>query len=202
MIKNVVFDMGNVLINYAPEDFIKSFTPNTKHQRLLLDEVFYSDLWQQYDRGTLTKNDVVEKASKNLPAALSASVSEVMDTWHEKMTPILEMENILKRLKENGYSLYLFSNVSHDFHHIKRIVPGLNYFDGLFISSDWKNLKPEKEIYQQFFEHFNLDPSECFFVDDLEKNIKGATVFGMDGHVFDGNISKLEDHFRHVGIDI
>ncbi|MER2063552.1 MAG: HAD family phosphatase [Alkalibacterium sp.] len=202
MIKNVVFDMGNVLINYAPEEFIHSFTASTEHQKLLLDEIFYADLWQEFDRGTITKEDLVERASERLPDELHRSVSDILDTWYENMTPITEMEELLKQLKENGYHLYLFSNVSQDFHDFKHIIPGLEYFDGLFLSSDWKGLKPEKELYQHFFDHFDLEPSECFFVDDLRVNIEGAAALGMDGYVFDGNIEDLKEHFTQVGIII
>lgn len=202
MIKNVVFDMGNVLINYAPEEFIQSFTASTEHQKLLLDEIFYADLWQEFDRGTITKEDLVERASERLPDELHRSVSDILDTWYENMTPITEMEDILKRLKANGYDLYLFSNVSQDFHDFKHIIPGLEYFDGLFLSSDWKGLKPENDLYRNFFSHFDLEPSECFFVDDLRVNIEGAAALGMDGHVFDGNIEDLKEHFTQVGIII
>ncbi|MDZ7834655.1 MAG: HAD hydrolase-like protein [Alkalibacterium sp.] len=181
MIKNVVFDMGNVLIRYAPEDFIKTFTSNTEHQKLLLNEIFYADLWQQFDRGTLRKEEIVERASRRLPQELHKSVSEIMDTWYEKMTPISEMEDILKQLKANGYHLYLFSNVSQDFHKFKHVIPGLKYFDGLFLSSDWKGLKPEKELYQNFFNHFDLEPSECFFVDDLSCQYRRRSCFGYGG---------------------
>lgn len=194
--------MGNVLIRYAPADFIQTFTANTEHQKLLLDEIFYAEEWQHYDRGTITKKELIENASNRLPETLHGSVSEIMDTWYENMTPISEMEEVLKRLKDNGYNLYLFSNVSQDFHQFKRIIPGFNYFDGIFLSSDWKTIKPEKDIYQKFFSLFDLDPSECFFVDDLTVNIEGARQFGMDGHVFDGNITELEKHFEKVGISL
>lgn len=202
MIKNVVFDMGNVLIRYAPAEFIKLFTQNSEHQTLLLNEIFYADEWLQYDRGTITKKELVTKVTKRLPEALHVSVTEVMDTWYKEMTPISEMEDVLHRLKKNGYNLYLFSNVSQDFHQFKHIIPGLTYFDGLFLSSDWECIKPETEIYERFFTHFDLTPSECFFVDDLPMNIESAAKLGMDGHVFDGNISDLKSHFERVGISL
>jgi len=202
MIKNVVFDMGNVLIRYEPADFIKGYTSDTEHQRLLLNEIFYADLWQAFDRGTISKEEIVEKASKRLPEELHSSVSDIMDNWYEKMTPISEMEDILKQLKVNGYDLYLFSNVSQDFNQFKQIIPGLEYFDGLFLSSDWKALKPEKELYQSFFSHFDLEPTECFFIDDLSKNIEGAAALGMEGHVFNGDISELKKDLLRVGINI
>lgn len=202
MIKNVVFDMGNVLIRYAPADFIQAFTANLDHQQLLLNEIFLSDEWLELDRGTITKKDLIDNANKRLPEALHVSVSEVMDTWYEKMTPISEMEPILKQLKANGYKLFLFSNVSQDFHQFKQIIPGIDYFDGLFLSSDWKSIKPETEIYESFFTHFNLTPSECFFIDDLPMNIESAKHLGMDGHVFDGNLSDLKTHFKEAGITL
>lgn len=194
--------MGNVLIRYTPAQFIQTFTSNTEHQELLLKEIFYSPEWIEYDRGTITKEEIVEKATKQLPDAIHTSVSEVMDTWYKEMTPITEMETIIHQLKENGYKIYLLSNVSQDFYRFKEVIPGLDYFDGTFASSDWKSIKPEAEIYQKFFDHFNLDPSECFFIDDLPINIEAAKSQGMDGYIFDGNIEDLTSYFKKIDIKI
>ncbi|WP_440895426.1 HAD family hydrolase [Amphibacillus sp. Q70] len=200
MVKHVVFDMGNVLIRYAPAQFIQTFTSNKEHQEMLLKEIFYSTEWLQYDKGTITKHKIIDNVKKRLPEDLHSSVSVIMDTWFEKMTPIPEMEEVIKRLKKNEYSIYLLSNVSNDFYRFKHIIPGLDYFDGIFISSDWKCIKPEPEIYQQFFEHFDLEPADCFFIDDLPINIERAASQGMQGYVFDGNISKLLTYFEKIGI--
>lgn len=194
--------MGNVLIHYAPAQFIETFTSNVEHQELLLKEIFYSTEWINYDRGTITKEELVEKATKQLPNEIHASVSEVMDTWYKEMTPITEMKDIIRSLKENGYAIYLLSNVSQDFYRFKEVIPGLEYFDGTFASSDWKCIKPEAEIYQKFFKHFNLEPSECFFIDDLPLNIEAAKSQGMDGYAFDGNIEDLVSYFKKIGITI
>lgn len=202
MIKNIVFDMGNVLIRYAPAQFIQTFTSNVEHQELLLKEIFYSPEWIEYDRGTITKKEIVEKATKQLPEEIHTSVSEVMDTWYEEMTPIVEMKEIIRKLKENGYNIYLLSNVSQDFYRFKEVIPGLDYFDGTFASSDWKCIKPEAEIYQKFFEHFTLEPSECFFIDDLPINIEAAKSQGMEGYAFDGNIEDLVSYFEKNDIQL
>jgi len=191
MIKNIVFDMGNVLIKYDPSQFITAFTSNEDHQQLLLKRIFYTDEWEQYDQGTITKEEIINKARKLLPEILHSSIPIVMDTWFEKMTPISGMEEVVKTLKKNGYSIYLLTNVSQDFYSFKDVVPGMDYFDGRFISSDWKCIKPDAEIYQLFFNHFNLEPTECFFIDDLAINIEAAASQGMQGHIFDGNISEM-----------
>lgn len=194
--------MGNVLIRYAPAQFIQIFTSNREHQELLLKEIFYSPEWIDYDRGTITKEEIVEKASKKLPEEIHASVSEVMDTWYKEMTPITEMKDIIGKLKKNGYNIYLLSNVSQDFYRFKEVIPGLEYFDGTFASSDWKCIKSEAAIYQKFFEHFHLDPSECFFIDDLPINIEAAKSQGMDGYIFDGNIEDLLTYFEKKNIKV
>ncbi|MCF1615233.1 MAG: HAD family phosphatase [Staphylococcus equorum] len=202
MIKNIVFDMGNVLIKYDPSQFIEEFTSNEKHQQMLLEKIFYTDEWEQYDQGTITKEEIIDKATSLLPKVLHSSIPVVMDTWFEKMTPISGMEDVVKILKKNGYSIYLLSNVSQDFYSFRDVVPGIDYFDGKFISSDWKCIKPDAEIYQLFFSYFNLEPAECFFIDDLAINIEAAASQGMQGHIFDGNISKMTSSLNTEGVMI
>ena len=54
-------------------------------------------------------------------------------------------------------------------------------------------MKPQKEMYEHFYERFGLDPQECFFIDDLQDNIDGAKATGMDGYCFvDGDLEKLK----------
>ncbi|GMA45893.1 HAD family hydrolase [Tetragenococcus muriaticus] len=202
MIKNIVFDMGNVLIKYDPAQFIGKFSSEEKHQQMLLEEIFYTDEWEQYDQGTITKEEIINKARKRLPETLHPSIPIIMDTWFEKMTPISGMEEVVKTLKKNGYSVYLLSNVSQDFYSFIEIVPGMAYFDGSFISSDWKCIKPYAKIYQLFFSHFNLEPTECFFIDDLAVNVAAAASQGMQGHVFDENISYLVSSLQEKGVMI
>lgn len=202
MIKNIVFDMGNVLIKYDPGQFIGEFTSNEKHQQMLLEKIFYTDEWEQYDEGTITKEEITDKARSLLPKTLHSAIPIVMDTWFEKMTPISGMEKVVETLKKNGYSVYLLSNVSQDFYSFSEVVPGMTYFDGIFISSDWKCIKPDAKIYQLFFNHFHLVPTECFFIDDLAINIEAAASQGMQGHVFDGNISYLISSLKEKGVMI
>ena len=97
-----------------------------------------------------------------------------------------------KKLKENGYKIYLLSNASSDFHERRSGIPALSYFDGVVVSADYKLLKPEKEIYEVLYEKFLLKPEECFFIDDVQKNIDGAKATGMDGHCYcHGNLDIL-----------
>lgn len=202
MIRHIIFDMGNVLIRYAPEQFIHHFTSDPEEQDILLDEIFRSTKWLDYDRGTLTKDKLIETVCQQIPVSMHSLAKEVLDVWYEGMTPIAEMESVVKHLSEKGYTLYLLSNTSQDFYQFKEDIPCLRHFDGLFISSDWKCLKPEPIIYQHFFNYFNLDPENCFFVDDLAENIQQAKHFGMKGHIFDGDVEALLKAFRKENISL
>lgn len=202
MINAIVFDMGNVLIRYRPESFIQNYTSNLSQQKMLLDAIFFSQEWQQYDQGTLTNKELLDRVLFKLPDSLHEKARSVLADWYTGMTPISEMEALIRQLKQDGYNLYLLSNVSQDFHQFKHIVPGLSYFDGVFLSSDWKLIKPDPEIYKLFFKKFTLTPEECFFIDDLPQNIKSAEALGMRGHVFDGDIDKLKARLREEQIAI
>lgn len=192
--------MGNVLIHYVPEEFIGQFTEHTSEQEELLEKIFKSPGWLDFDRGTMTKAQLVIEAEKELSSELHPIVTDILERWHEEMTVNIEMEAVIEGLKAQGYNLYLLSNASQDFYIFKEKISALNHFDGLFISSDWECLKPEPIIFQEFFDHFNINPEESFFIDDLAENIEASSDQGMRGHVFDGNIERLLSAFRKSDI--
>ncbi|MBP1039716.1 HAD family phosphatase [Vagococcus sp. BWB3-3] len=200
MIKNIVFDMGNVLVRYAPANFISAFAKQPEHQQLLLNEIFGSVEWLQADRGTITKEEMKWRICQRVPEMLHSTVSEILAQWFEEIQPIADMRDVVSELKAQGYRLYILSNASQDYYQFRDIIPGIEFFDGEFVSSDWKLLKPEKEIYKQFFSHFQLVPSECYFIDDMAMNVEAARNSGMVSHIFRGNIEELQQNFKTVGI--
>lgn len=165
-----------------------------------MEKIFKSPRWLEFDRGTITKEQLVIEAKKELSSELHHLVSDILERWHEEMTVNTEMDAVIEGLKEQGYNLYLLSNASQDFYIFKETIPALNHFDGLFISSDWECLKPEPIIFQKFFDHFNINPEESFFIDDLAENIEASSDQGMQGHVFDGDIERLLSAFRKSDI--
>ena len=92
---------------------------------------------------------------------------------------------------------------SADFHERKAGIPALSFFDGFIISAEHKLLKPEKEIYEALYEKFSLKPEECFFIDDVQKNIDGARATGMDGHCYyHGDLEILKKDLISKGVKI
>lgn len=174
MIKNVVFDIGNVLIQFRPLKFLKEKYKDEKLVQELYELIFRSDEWVMLDRGTITEEDAVDNFCKR-SSQNEVYIKEVMMDWHAMHIPIEGTVEILKMLKKSGYRIYLLSNyhkkafkiVQDRFEFLKRV-------DGRIISSEVKLLKSEEEIYNLLLKTYNLKPEETIFIDDTLVNIEMA----------------------------
>lgn len=202
MIKNIIFDMGGVLIDYNPEKTLYSmFDKETAD--ILLREIFRNSVWADKDRGIIFPDEIMEQKKAVIPAEVYDKVYEMVDNFYPYMPPFEKMYDLIKQLKETSYGIYLLSNASSDFHERRSGIPALSLFDGVLISADYKLLKPEKEIYLSLYEKFSLKPEECFFIDDVQKNIDGARATGMDGHCYyHGDIEILKAALKEKGVKI
>ena len=153
---NIVFDMGQVLMDFAPDRFIArlGFTGGDAHA--LFQEVFKGWEWVAFDRGDITGHDVVDSACSRLPRRLHEAAHELVFHWWDEIIPMPGAEELVKELSDKGYPLYVLSNASQDFHKYFDRIPGSEYLPRAqrFVSSDYKLLKPEHEIYELFFKTF------------------------------------------------
>lgn len=199
MIRNIVFDMGNVLIEYDPKEYIEQFTDKQNVERLYRI-IFQSIEWLQLDRGSIEEEDAKQIFYNKVPSDLHKAVDDIFNNWHENLPDKDEMFYLAKQLKSRGYNLYLLSNTSKRFYHYCHKITALSYFDGTLISADELLLKPDPEIYRRLFQKFNLVPEECFFIDDNLLNIEAANFMGMDGFVYENNIKDLRMELVHRNV--
>lgn len=201
MIRNIVFDMGQVLIRWRPEEILEHFDLTGEEKTMLLQELFWSPEWTQQDRGILTEGEMIERVSARLPESIHAAVEEVIKAWHVwHLTPMPGMAELVRRLKAQGYGIYLLSNASTALRGYFPRIPGSECFDGLMVSAEEKLLKPQHEIYERLYERFDLVPEQCVFIDDSPANIEGAMLTGMQGIVFRGDTERLRRELRALGI--
>ena len=201
MIRNIVFDMGQVLIRWRPEEILEHFDLTGEEKTMLLQELFWSPEWTQQDRGILTEGEMIERVSARLPESLHAAVEEVIKAWHVwHLTPMPGMAELVRQLKAQGYGIYLLSNASTALRGYFPRIPGSECFDGLMVSAEEKLLKPQHEIYERLYERFDLVPEQCVFIDDSPANIEGAMLTGMQGIVFRGDTERLRRELRALGI--
>lgn len=202
LIKNIIFDMGGVLIDYNPEKTLYGMF-DRETADILLCEIFRNPIWADKDRGIIFPDDIMRIKKDRIPEKHLEKVAELVENFFPYMPPFEKMYDLVKELKEKGYGIYLLSNASSDFHERRQGIPALSFFDGVIVSADYKMLKPEKEIYLTLFNEFSLNPEECYFIDDVQKNIDGAKAVGMDGHCyFHGDVEILRAHMREKGINI
>lgn len=202
MIKNVVFDMGGVLIDFDPERTVRNNFPE-KYRETVLNKVFKSTIWSDLDRGTKTSEDAIKELLPLLPEEIHGIVKPLMIDFYSEMPPLADACPLIAELKGNGYRTYLLSNATPVIYKHIDDIPALGMLDELFVSCDYLLLKPEREIYEKFFEVFSLKPEECFFIDDMPANIEGARAAGMAGTVFsDRDFKKLRRTLRDCGINV
>lgn len=194
MIRNVVFDMGMVLIDFAPMKVSRRFTDNEQDAAAVVDALFDSNEWVLVDRGALTEDELLKAAQERLETdRQKEAAAQCLLHWHEyALTPKRGIEQVVKMVKDRGRGLYLLSNTSLRIHAFKHIIPGIALFDGTIFSAEEKCGKPDREIYEKLFNRYSLKPEECFFIDDVQANIDGAKSCGMEGYCFvGGNVEKL-----------
>lgn len=202
MIRNIVFDMAWVLFEYKPKQFTEKYLPKHEDAELVYRELFCAPEWLETDRGRLSDEEYLSIVLGRLPGRLHAAARFLYEHWHEMPVPITGMEEIVRRLKQGGYGIYLLSNMSSRFYRFYKRIPAMHFFDGMIVSADVHAIKPEPDIYLILFRRFGLKPEECFFIDDRAENVAAADALGMKGFCFTQNIGELEAGLRAGGITL
>lgn len=203
MIRNIVFDMGQVLIHWEAQRFMELLEVPVEDREQMLREVFRETEWVRLDRGSITEEEAVESMCRRLPSRLHPYVrAMVFDWWKLPMIPMEGMAELITELKELGYKIYLLSNANIHLPEYFDRIPGSEYFDGKLVSAQHRQIKPEREIYQTLFREFSLLPQECFFVDDIPQNIEAARFAGMAGTVFHGDVVRLRRDLNAAGVPV
>lgn len=202
MIRNIVFDMGNVLIAYDAEMFAKMHVPDEADRRTIMREMFLSYEWVQMDRGKLTPDECCKIVCAKVPERLHDAVRTLLYGWHMDSMQIPGIDALIRRLKDKGYKLYILSNVNSLFYNYCKRLAGSDCFDGMFISCEYGVVKPEAAIYTIFANKYHLQLDECVFVDDTTGNVEAAVNIGMKGIVFHGDSVELATKLSALGVDV
>ena len=200
---NIVFDMGQVLMVFAPPVFIARLGYTGDDAQALLAEVFRGWEWVAFDRGDITGQDVVDSACSRLPAHLHEAARELVFHWWDEIIPMPGAQELVTELHHKGYPLYVLSNASQDFHRYFDRIPGSQFLprERRFVSSDYHLLKPEHEIFELFCKTYGLDPASCVFIDDNPSNVEAALRLGMRALVHRGDLPRLRRELRALGVE-
>lgn len=193
MIRNIIFDMGSVLIRFDREKFLDRHAAGcTQEERtLLVREIYLSREWIMQDRGTLTPPETARIVCSRVPEHLHKAVEGLVCRWHEDIIPVEGMSDLVRELKDRGYRIFLLSNAAKDVPDYWAKIPGSECFDDICVSAFEGYIKPQPEIYERAIAKFHVVPSECLFIDDVTANIEAAYNAGMHGIVFHDDMEEL-----------
>ena len=185
--RNIVFDMGGVLVDYTADNATWHYTDDPEIVREIHNVLFCSQEWMALDMGSMSDEQAIRRI---LPGLSSEKVREIAKTtsehWHEYNNVARPgMAQIIRAVKARGQKVYILSNVSKRLTDTyKDVVPAPDQYDGAFFSGEVLALKPQPIIYQMFFERFGLNPADCFFIDDVQDNVEASIRCGMDAWWF------------------
>ncbi len=193
MIRNLIFDLGNVLISFVPSEYLKKKNYPENIRNTILHDIFHSDEWRKLDDGEITTSEAIDSIA--LKSSLKREeIALIFNSCTDIMFPLDNNVRLLPALKKQGFWVYYLSNFPLDtFEIVKNDYFFFRYFDGGIISSEAKLSKPDVRFYSYFLDTFSLKPEECFFIDDVEENVQVARSLGMKGLVTFGsdNISSI-----------
>lgn len=199
MIRNIVFDMGNVLLFYEPKPYIAREISDPEAGRLLFDACFGGSEWKQLDAGTITEEEALTSMQTHVPPELRGDLARLFAGWPDCMSPVPGMEEVVAALQEKGFRCLVLSNASVRFPVLVERFSILRRIEERFVSAYYHLLKPSHEIYERFLQEFSLNPQECLFFDDLQENVDGAIACGIHAHRFCGKNDAVNT-LRQFGI--
>lgn len=188
--RNIIFDFGNVIGKFDGKYIMEQFCSSEEDCNLLCSVIY--EKWNELDKGTLDYNEYAEECIRRLPARLSDQARAFFQDWPHHITPIEETMLFIDELVERNIPVYLLSNAPTYFAEWADRYEVLKKFSGVVFSAPLKTAKPDPAMYQYLFRTYSLKPEECFFVDDLKRNIDAGKSLGMDGIVFTGEIGPLK----------
>ena len=192
MIKNVIFDYGNVLIDWNPAYlFLPVFGGDEEKCRFFTDNVCNREWFTRMDRGESMDVCVAELQAR-YPQYADA-VAMFRDRWFEMCNGELPgMFELIQDLKSKGVGVYGLTNwPAETFTEARRRFRTLASIDNYVVSSSVKLAKPEPAIYQLLLSKYNLNPEECVFIDDRKDNVDAAKALGMSDIVYPGSAQDL-----------
>lgn len=188
MIRNIIFDLGNVLVNVEYERFIDKLVNRG------VSEETYGNFFKGgsyrllgYESGDITTEEFITKCLSGLK--LDMERSEYADAFNDMFSEIKPMSSLVRDLRvENKYRLYLLSNTSPlHFEYIKQKYDYVNLLEKFALSYELKSLKPDDIIYERTIDHLGVIPGESIFIDDLRENCDAAEKHGIKTICYDKN---------------
>lgn len=187
-IDTAIFDIGNVLIDFAWESYMRSLGFDAVTYEHVADAMFRSEDWDQGDLGRISTEEWLGLFIENDPEYETA-IRGTFAGFGASIVPYGFLDEWLSLFRENGIKLYFLSNYSKEmYRQSKEQLSFLDCFDGGIFSWKEKCMKPDAKIYQLLLERYDINPQKAVFFDDRRENVKAFEAFGVHGIIFHKDI--------------
>ena len=183
MIRNIIFDLGNVIINYNQEQIIKNFTKKEEEIKYIYDEIFHAPEWELMDLGNITNDEAIEVINKRNEFKYQKLTDNFLHEWYKEQEINRDIVEIAKKLKRNGYKLFVLSNMANLTYEYFKNDEFFSLCTGIIISAHEHLIKPDEKVFRLLLDRYKLNAEECLFIDDdpSEQNYKTANKIGIQG---------------------
>ena len=177
--KNIVFDIGSVLIGYRWKEMCLDAGWEEEKAEKIGRGFFSSPLWPDFDAGLITTDEMIASVVKQYPDLAEDA------RWFIRSGKVMTVERpkiweLIRKLKGTGYGIYVLSNYSEELFTLHtKDLPFWELVDGGVISYEIRQIKPNPPIYRHLFEKYQLTAQDCLFFDDRPENTEGARKLGM-----------------------
>lgn len=199
MIKNIVFDVGKVLVDFNWQQVFEDLGFQGEIYQKVEKATVLSEAWGEFDRGELTDEEVLQSFLAQAPDC----EAEIRTFWEHVPDTIKRYEyaeSWIQDLKEKGYKVYLLSNYPDRTYRLTRKeLSFVDLVDGGIFSYQIKCIKPDPAMYQALFEKYSLVPEECVFLDDNGDNVAAAKKLEMKAIRFQGK-EQAELELQALGV--
>ena len=178
---DIILDMGNVLLEWNKDKILQGVS-DTKKDYLILDKtIFQSGLWERLDLGTMTRQELVLKVVSMIGSTYQKKIEEVIWNWPSYIDIYTEVLPVLSELKKKGHRIFVLSNTSKVFYDLldEQLSPLKELLDGFVLSCDIKVIKPDLVMFKEILDKYQLNPTNCVFLDDIEDNTIAAKKLGI-----------------------
>jgi putative hydrolase of the HAD superfamily len=203
-IKNIIFDVGNVIVRWSPTLIIQKTFPDLQpsQEQYLLEHIFRSETWKQLNLGKLSEQEAKQRFMSTIDGLDNLRANRLFDHIKNTQELIPGVINIIQMLHANGYPLFaLTDNVKEIISYLKTRYDFWQYFKHITVSANVGLLKPCKEIFDYTLRENDLLPQETLFIDDHLPNVQGANLVGLHTILFSDAGACLVE-LKKMGINV
>ncbi len=193
MIRNIIFDIGGVLLDYNPKTYLDKLDIKESRRNKLNDVIFHDQRWKDCLNGFISNSELIEQlVRENLEYKKEIELILSKDSLKYMLPPKQEVIEYYKSLKRKGYKIFLCSNITKDtYNYVKDNFEIIQIADGGVFSCFENISKPNSEIYYRLIEKYNLEIEKSILIDDTKRNVISANDIGLRGILFN-NIEDIK----------